>query len=589
MGILRADRVSGLGGANAINGSVYFKAAQNLRTSNHSDFALGSNDFTIECWWNPGGDLTPNGGGTTDQNFISLWNNSTNRRAWGMYYDGDTTLFGLIATTDGTGGGNDRSTYYAHTFAKNTWVHLACVRISNTCTIYVDGTAIGSNTSFTGSIYNNTVEPLVIGGQLTGADGSHSYDAKILRGYMSNLRVINGDGIYTGNFTPPTTRLEKTANTVLLCCQSPGDITQEATGKDLLPYRSSINDAFPMASHIAPDVGEDHGTTFTDNTKFDTLSYMVPPGGTTAESNRGRGVIAGHYGTPQINTMSYINIQSEGNAINFGDLVSGAASAGCFASSTRGVWCGGYYGPAGTVTDTIQYVTIATQGNAIDSGGNLLAARKMNAGLSNDTRGVTAGGTAPSSPDNVMQYVTIASLGNASDFGDLTAAAFYPSAAGNTTRGIIYLGSPAPNTASNVINYITIATTGNASDFGDATYSAQYRGGLAVSNSTRLVNAGGFDAPVNSNVIDYVTIATTGNATDFGDLSRPMHGGANMSNSIRGVFAGAYGTAPAKYSNTMEYVTIATQGNGTDFGEVPNISGNSTYTAGCADSHGGIS
>jgi hypothetical protein len=68
-----------------------------------------------------------------------------------------------------------------------------------------------------------------------------------------------------------------------------------------------------------------------------------------------------------------------------------------------------------------------------------------------------------------------------------------------------------------------------------------------------------------------------------------MHGGSNLSNSIRGVFAGAYGTSPAQYLNTMEYVTIASLGNGTAFGEIPNISGNSTYTAGCSDSHGGIS
>ena len=76
MGILRADRVSGLGGANAITGSVYYKRAQNLRTPNHSDYALGSNDFTIECWWNPAGDLTPTTGGAGDQNFIALWNNT---------------------------------------------------------------------------------------------------------------------------------------------------------------------------------------------------------------------------------------------------------------------------------------------------------------------------------------------------------------------------------------------------------------------------------------------------------------------------------------------------------------------------------
>ena len=42
-------------------------------------------------------------------------------------------------------------------------------------------------------------------------------------------------------------------------------------------------------------------------------------------------------------------------------------------------------------------------------------------------------------------------------------------------------------------------------------------------------------------------------------------------------------------TDLIQYITIATTGNGTAFGEIPNISGNSTYTAGCSDSHGGIS
>ena len=44
---------------------------------------------------------------------------------------------------------------------------------------------------------------------------------------------LKGEAIYTTNFTAPTTRLEKTTNTVLLCCQSPGDVTQEATDKTI--------------------------------------------------------------------------------------------------------------------------------------------------------------------------------------------------------------------------------------------------------------------------------------------------------------------------------------------------------------------
>jgi len=53
MGILRSDRVSGLGGANAINGSVFFNGQPSsfLRTQvDSSDFVLGTSDFTIECW-----------------------------------------------------------------------------------------------------------------------------------------------------------------------------------------------------------------------------------------------------------------------------------------------------------------------------------------------------------------------------------------------------------------------------------------------------------------------------------------------------------------------------------------------------------
>ena len=575
MGILRADRVSGLGGANAINGSVYFKAAQNLRTSNHSDFALGSNDFTIECWWNPAGDLPPPSGGQTDQCFVSLWNNTTNRRAWGMYYDGDTTLFGFIGTTDGIGGGNDRSTYYAHTFAANTWVHLACVRISNTCTVYVDGTAIGSNTSFTGSIYNNTVEPLVIGGQLTGADGSHSYDAKILRGYMSNLRVINGDGIYTANFTPPTTRLEKTANTVLLCCQSPGDITQEATGKDLLPYRSSANNAFPMASHITPDVGEDYGTTFADNTKFDTLSYMVPPGGTTAESNRGRGLIAGGSVPGNSTAIDYFQIQSTSNAQDFGDLTVTGQHTAC-SSTTRGVFA------MGSTNNTIDYVTIATTGNATNFGDRTVALNGPGA-LSNNTRGVFLGGGAPNPQSDVMDYITIASAGNATDFGNMSSGNKNACGLASPTRGCIAHGG---DPFTNVIDYITIATTGNATDFGDTVQAGE--GYAGSSSDTRGIWSGGYVQPANQNVIQYITIASTGNAADFGDLDRlTCQSGAGTSNNLRGCTMGGFTPSPSTTAtNTMDYITIATTGNSNDFGDITSAR---AYIGSCSDSHGGIS
>ena len=55
MGILRADRITGLGGANAIKGSTKFDGDLNyqgnyLSIGDSDDFNLGSGDFTIEAW-----------------------------------------------------------------------------------------------------------------------------------------------------------------------------------------------------------------------------------------------------------------------------------------------------------------------------------------------------------------------------------------------------------------------------------------------------------------------------------------------------------------------------------------------------------
>ena len=65
MGILRTDRVSGLGGANAIKGSVFFGNGEAdepsssasrtgndfLRTEHSSNFTFGTGDLTIEGWF----------------------------------------------------------------------------------------------------------------------------------------------------------------------------------------------------------------------------------------------------------------------------------------------------------------------------------------------------------------------------------------------------------------------------------------------------------------------------------------------------------------------------------------------------------
>ena len=77
------------------------------------------------------------------------------------------------------------------------------------------------------------------------------------------------------------------------------------------------------------------------------------------------------------------------------------------------------------------------------------------------------GGGDASADGNIIQYITIASTGNATDFGDLSSARSLNSCCSSNTRGLS-MGGGSPSNI-NTIEYITIGSTGNATDFGDLT------------------------------------------------------------------------------------------------------------------------
>jgi hypothetical protein len=189
----------------------------------------------------------------------------------------------------------------------------------------------------------------------------------------------------------------------------------------------------------------------------------------SACSSSTRGIFGGG-GNNSLNTVSniidYITIATTGNATDFGDLTQERYGIAACSSSTRGVFGGGEV-IFGSYYNVLDYITIASVGNATDFG-DLSTVRAYTAACSSSTRGVFGGGFSPTpSPTvfNTIEYITIASTGNATDFGDLTVARNSGSACSNSTRGVFGGGTP----TSNVIDYITIATTGNATDFGDLT------------------------------------------------------------------------------------------------------------------------
>ena len=135
---------------------------------------------------------------------------------------------------------------------------------------------------------------------------------------------------------------------------------------------------------------------------------------------------------------------------------------------------------------------------------------------------------------NTIDYITIATTGNASDFGDLTQPALNTSGNSNAVRAVIAMGTGPSQPAGigiNTLEYITIATLGNSKDFGDATTALRSRG--CCSSSTRGVFAGGSDP--GSNVMDYVQIPSLGDAHDFGDLDRNSESPGSCSNGHGGL------------------------------------------------------
>ena len=68
--------------------------------------------------------------------------------------------------------------------------------------------------------------------------------------------------------------------------------------------------------------------------------------------------------------MEFITTATLGNAVDFGDLTQARTSSAATSSPTRMVIIGGGTGPSYpyTVVNTIDFVTIATTGNAVDFG-----------------------------------------------------------------------------------------------------------------------------------------------------------------------------------------------------------------------------
>jgi len=561
------------GAGSAITGSVEFSGssgASNLAISNASSLGGFTGDFTIEFWFI---------GDSQKANAVFLETHNVGAgtgQRWAIQADSSATE-NMIWVRDG----NVEITTSGTDALDNSWHHHAVVRSGSTITYYIDGVNRGTE-SHSGTL--SACDSFII--------GAWSQDPGYeIKGHLSNVRIIGGTALYTGDFIPPTRELKKVPGTVLLCCQDSNNPTQEATGKTIslngiYTYDTVVNSGItttPVSTNFTPQVGDDRKVTFEGVTKINSDAYFYLPTGDTVTRNTrsGRGVLGGGRSPSSQNIIDFVNIASTGNAQDFGDLTRATMGAGACSSVTRGLFGSGASPGA---DNTIEFVTIATTGNA-QNFGDLTYAPQACGAVSNNTRGIFAGGEVSSNSVNTINFVTIASTGDAKDFGDLvqTRRQFIGSCS-SPTRGLFAGGYQDPaSTRTNAIEFITISSTGNGIDFGDLTTTVDKLAG--VSSKTRGVFAGGFSpsSPNRSDTIAYVTIASTGDAIDFGDLIVETFAiGGGASNSERGLYTG--GATPS-VTNAIDYITIASTGDAKDFGDLVMAR---RHPGGVSDSHGGL-
>ena len=200
-------------------GSMYFDGTGDyLNAGTNASLALGSGDFTVECWIYPptatmatyAGIYSNTSDGQGDSNALRLSNLSTS----------STTL---VVQTAASVIFNSTS----NAVKVGQWNHVALVRngtATNNMTLYVNGVASGQGTSTA----NFSTGYATIGTNVYA--GVHY----LYSGYIADVRVVQGTAVYTSAFTPPIAPLTAITNTSLLINgTNAGIIDKSQTAKTL--------------------------------------------------------------------------------------------------------------------------------------------------------------------------------------------------------------------------------------------------------------------------------------------------------------------------------------------------------------------
>jgi hypothetical protein len=562
--------------------SIYFDGTTDyLSMPHHEDFALRSADFTIEFWIYPtsvSADFTVCGSWASGGDEWRIWYDVSEAKFQILFYDASAGADTLNINSGATG------------TVLNTWTHVAVTRTNGSQYIwYINGKQNGASVDGT---------PITMATWGTFRIGEREDGALDYTGYLAEFRLAKGMVRYTENFVPPqgyqsarmasfvidATTFNSTESPATLDVGSRDRLGDDTLGDGHVQVTFKENYTINSTAYMIPiefKNSTDHewslNTTIWPRAVSNTYMIAATDPATTpvfaASAYYGnRGIFFG--GVSPIATIDtieyYTSIGTSAEAVDFGNLTVGTATGGALSGGARAIYAGGEANPGDTVVDTIEYITVASTGEATDFGDLINVRAKIASNISDGSRGVMGCGAQPGSTptrDNTMDYITISTTGNAKDFGEAEVGHMSPGGHSNGSRGIISggLGGPNGTTYSNIISYITIGVKGNSIDFGDLHHGAAGpQGHGSVSDGSRGVIGGG-GTPSNVDTIAYFNMAALGNSSDFGELTQARRGlNGGSSNGSRGLIA--VGGNPAV--DTIEYITIGVLGNAVDWNEL---------------------
>ena len=234
--------------------SNYNPTASYLTVATNAAFTYGLSDFTMECWVY----LTATG---AIQYVIDQRNSGTaNAVIPAIYVSASNVLTYFVSNAAQITG--------TTALTVGTWYHVAVSRSTLSTKMFLNGVQEGS--TYTDA--NSYAASRVVIGSNAATAGNY------LVGYVSNVRLVNGTGVYTTTFTPSTTPLTAITNTSLLTCQSNYFVDNSSNNFAITAIGTpSVQPFSPFAPTAAYSTSVNGGSSYHNGPS--TGSYLTVAGG----------------------------------------------------------------------------------------------------------------------------------------------------------------------------------------------------------------------------------------------------------------------------------------------------------------------